>query len=37
MRKNIYIIGLTLASVVLPKKQYVQLFVAIMKKIQPPD
>lgn len=37
MRKHLYITGLTFASAILPKKLYVQLFVAVMKKIRPRD
>lgn len=37
MRKHLYITGLTVASTILPKKLYVQLFVAVMKKIRPRD
>jgi hypothetical protein len=37
MRKHLYITGLTFASAILPKKLYVQLFVAVMKKLKPHD
>gem|GEM_PF-4331052 len=37
MRKHLYITGLTFASAILPGKLYVQLFVAVMKKIRPRD